>query len=81
MFNEEFESLPYNTTLYVDEQRSDFQFKHRVKQIIDKETMDTLNQVTETVSNALKAFLTANIFVSLLSAGLLQYLWGLINTL
>lgn len=31
--------------------------------------------------NALKAFFGANILVSFFSAGMLQYLWGLINTL
>ena len=37
--------------------------------------------ITQGTENALKAFFGANLFVSFFSAGLLQYLWGLINTL
>ena len=37
--------------------------------------------MTEKAENALKAFFSANIAMSLLIAGMLQYLWGLINTL
>ena len=38
-------------------------------------------QVKGAASNALKSFLGGNLFVSLFSAGALQYLWGLINAL
>ena len=44
----------------------------------DEKTALAITQGTE---NALKAFFGANLFVSFFSAGLLQYLWGLINTL
>ena len=40
--------------------------------------MKTLVKNTE---NAIKAFFSANIFLSFFTANLLQYLWGMINTL
>ena len=43
--------------------------------------METAYSVSERSANALSAFHSANLFVSLVSAGALQYLWGLINVL
>ena len=43
--------------------------------------METAYNVSERSANALSAFLSANFFVGLFSAGALQYLWGLINVL
>ena len=43
--------------------------------------MDTVSVLTEGLESALKGFLTANLFVSIFTAGMLQYLWSLINTL
>ena len=37
--------------------------------------------MAEASENALKAFFSANIFFSFFMATLLQYLWGMINTL
>ena len=43
--------------------------------------MDLISALTEGIESALKSFLTANLFVSVFTAGMLQYLWSLINTL
>ena len=43
--------------------------------------MDSVTALTEGIESALKSFLTANLFVSVFTAGMLQYLWSLINTL
>ena len=43
--------------------------------------VDSVLALTQSAESAFKAFLTANIFVSIFSAGMLQYLWSLINTL
>ncbi len=53
----------------------------RVQAIQDQGMVDSVLALTQSAEQAFKAFLTANIFVSIFSAGMLQYLWSLINTL
>ena len=43
--------------------------------------MSYYQAIVERAENALMAFFSANIFLTIFSAGLMQLLWGLINTL
>lgn len=43
--------------------------------------MKTIKKIAEGSENTLKAFFSANIVLSFFMAGMLQYLWGMINTL
>lgn len=81
MFNEEFAGLPENVTLYVDERRENFKFEQKVMPFEDQGIKDTVVGLTKNTEAALQAFFSANIFVSIFSASMLQYLWSLINTL
>ena len=60
---------------------SKYTFLHVMTKQNDPEMVDQVSQIAESTDNALKAFFAGNIVVSILSAGALQYLWGMINTL
>ena len=57
----------------------DYEFK--VQQQASPEMMETIDMATQATDGALKTFLGANFFVSIFFVGVLQYLWGLVNTL
>ena len=43
--------------------------------------IETVKEIVETAENTLLAFFSANFILSFFAAGLLQFLWGMINTL
>ena len=53
MFKEEFEGLPYNVTLYVDERRKDFKFEQKLMPFEDQGMKDTVVGLTKNLESAL----------------------------
>ena len=47
----------------------------------DDDLLELVEMITKKTDNALKVFFSANIFLSFFMASLLQYLWGMINSL
>ena len=81
MFEEEIRGLPEHSILYLDQNREDFIFSRKVQPYVSSELVAQMQAITKGTENVLRSFFSANIAISFLSAGALQYLWGLINTL
>ena len=47
----------------------------------DKGLIETIQAITEGTEDFLTGFFGANIFASLFTGGLLQFIWGMVNTL
>ena len=54
---------------------------HKIEPYYAGKNKDEYSQLAQQAENALIAFFSANLVLSFFTAGLLQYLWGLINTL
>lgn len=67
--------------MIVQENQGDFLFNRKIPKRVKTESSALTQALTDSVENGLMAFLAANFGLSLVFSSLLQYLWGLINTL
>jgi len=61
--------------------KRDFVKKHRVPKLKNAGMIATAKEVAKSATNFISSFIGTNLFLSIFSAGALQYLWGLINSL
>lgn len=52
-----------------------------MERFVEPEVVELTGQVTETTVDFLKSFFAANFGLSIIFAGMLKFLWGMINTL
>lgn len=76
-----FEENGFQSTTIVEGNESDFLFKRKMPKKVDNDSAELSAAITEAVETALMTFLAANVGLSLVFSSMLQYLWGLINTL
>lgn len=81
MFAEENVAFALEDVVFVEANKAGYITKIKVPQQIDTEMIEQALMISESTSNALRTFLSTNFFLSIFSAGALQYLWGLINSL
>lgn len=74
----DFEQLSLNETL-----GEDYKAEHKIPRLTgsDTEMLEKAKSLMVSAEDFLTAFFGANIALSFVSAGLLQYLWGLVNTM
>ena len=56
-------------------------FAFKIEPVEDKGLIETIQAITEGTEDFLTGFFGANIFASLFTGGLLQFIWGMVNTL
>lgn len=76
-----YEFVPGNSGVEFDSESGEllYEYSHKIPSF--DVASSRLISFGENVKNALSAFLGANLVISLVSASLLQYLWGMINAL
>ena len=78
MFSEE---INIEDILFIKENSQEYEKTFKVQRIYKPDVVNTSEAITGTATDFLAGFFAANFALSLIFAGLLQYLWSMINTL
>ena len=81
IFIDELTSSDSDEQIFIDMDNVDSTKKLRVPKQLSEDQVVATKMMTETAGSLMVAFLSTNIFISIFSAGALQYLWGLINAI
>lgn len=79
IFTDHFETKSPNQVIYIDSESVGRVYKLKVPHQLDPKQAEAIDTLTAATDDFFKTFFASNIFISIFSAGALQYLWGLVN--